>query len=158
MRLRLDPSTSPEVWHKDNYSIPTLSTLCTRARARRNFRNYFFSREAREFIYSHLSTTRLFHNRFPCLLALSFIFYKVNEIVPPLFCQPFSFVFPRFFIFCRFCGSFFAIFAFPNKKLSTTPRMWITRFYFFRSIFPLPFLRTKKSAATEVTARKTQIQ
>ena len=31
----------------------------------------------------YLSTARLFHKRFPRLLALFFIFYKVNEIVPP---------------------------------------------------------------------------
>ena len=84
----------------------------------------------------YLSTALLFHKRFPRLFALSFIFYKVNEIVPPpLFCQPFSFVFPRFFIFCRFCGSFSAIFAFSNKKLSTAHRLWITRFYFLCGCF-----------------------
>ena len=77
-------------------------------------------------------------------------------IPPPLFCQPFSLVFPRSFNFCRFCGSFSAIFAFPNKKLSTVHRLWITRFFILQAI-PLAAFVYKKSAATAVTARKTQI-
>ena len=75
---------------------------------------------------------------------------------PPLFCQPFSFVFPRFFIFCRFCGCFSVIFVFPNKKLSTAVYSWITRFFILQAI-PLAVFVYKKSAATAVTARKTQI-
>ena len=139
------------------YSIPLLLLALIHPGVARNFRNFPLSRGAREFIYSYLSTARLFHKRFPRLFALSFIFYKVNEIVPPpRFCQPFSLVFPRFFNFCRFCGSFSAIFAFPNKKLSTAHRLWITRFFILQAM-PLAAFVYKKSAATAVTARKTQI-
>ena len=127
------------------YSIPLLLLDFIHPGVARNFRNFPFSRGAREFIYSYLSTARLFHKRFPCLFALSFIFYKVNEIVPPpLFCQPFSLVFPRFFNFCRFCGSFSAIFAFPNKKLSTAHRLRITRFFILQAIPLAAFVYKKK--------------
>ena len=64
--------------------------------------------------------------------------------IPPRFCQPFSFVFSRFFNFCRFCGSFFAIFAFPNKKLSTAHRLRITRFFILQAIPLAAFVYKKK--------------
>ena len=66
------------------------------------------------------------------------------KLYPPRFCQPFSLVFPRFFNFCRFCGSFSAIFAFPNKKLSTTPRLRITRFFILQAIPLAAFVCKKK--------------
>ena len=77
-------------------------------------------------------------------------------IPPRSFVNRFHLFFHDFLIFAAFCGSFSAIFAFSNKKLSTAHRLWITRFFILQAI-PLAAFVCKKSAATAVTARKTQI-
>ena len=84
----------------------------------------------------YLSTARLFHKRFPRLLALFFIFYKVNEIIPPP--AFLSTVFVRFstiFKFFPLLRLFFAIFCVFKQKVIHSPRLWITRFYFLCGCF-----------------------
>ena len=82
-----------------------------------------FSRKAREFFYSHLSTDVLIHNALFCRFsALFFLLYRVNEIAPLFaFLSTVLLTFPRFFTFCRLCDSISVNFPFPNKKLSTPP-------------------------------------
>ena len=128
----------------------------TFARARRNFRNYFFSRGAREFIYSHLSTTRLFHNRFPHLLSLFFIFYKVNEIVPPPALLSTVFVhFSTIFYFLPLLRLFFGDFCFFKQKVIHNPKTVDNSILFFSVNIPLAIFVYKKSAVTVlVTAQK----
>jgi len=105
----------------------------TFARARWNFQKLFPPARSAGFIYPpRYFSTSVSRAYLPYLL---YFIRSMKLYPPPLFCQPFSFVFPRFFIFCRFCGSFSAIFAFSNKKLSTAHRLWITRFYFLCGCF-----------------------
>ena len=113
----------------------TYSTLYTRAW--RGTLGIFRSPAERENLFTRTYPLRDFSTSVS-RAYLPYLLYFIRSMKlypPPLFCQPFSFVFPRFFIFCRFCGSFFAIFTFSNKKLSTTHRLWITRFYFLCGCF-----------------------
>ena len=65
----------------------------------------------------YLSTARLFHKRFPRLLALFFIFYKVNEIVPPRsFVNRFRSFFRDFLIFAAFAALFLRFLRFQTKS------------------------------------------
>ena len=113
------------------------STLCTHLRGRGGTFKIISSRAKRENSFTRTYQQPDFstidsRTYFPYFL---YFIRSMKLYPPPLFCQPFSFVFPRFFIFCRFCVSFLAVFAFLNKKLSTAPRLWITRFYFLFGCF-----------------------
>ena len=114
-------------------------------RAWRGTFGIFRSRAERENLFTRTYPLRDFSTSVSCAY-LPYLLYFIRSMKlypPPRFCQPFSFVFPRFFNFCRFCGSFSAIFAFLNKKLSTIPRLRITRFFILQAI-PLAAFVYKK--------------
>ena len=84
----------------------------------------------------YLSTARLFHKRFPRLLALFFIFYKVNEIVPPP--ALLSTVFVRFstiFKFLPLLRLFFGNFCVFKQKVIHSPYIVDNSILFFMRLF-----------------------
>ena len=132
------------------------STLYTRAW--RGTFGIFRSRAERENLFTRTYPLRDFSTSVSrAYLPYLLYFIRSMKLYPPrVFVNRFHLFFHDFFNFCRFCGSFSAIFAFPNKKLSTAHRLRITRFFILQAI-PLAAFVYKKSAATAVTARKTQI-
>ncbi len=85
-------------------------------------------------------STSVFRAYLPYLLY----FIRSMKLYPRVFVNRFRLFFHDFFIFCRFCGSFSAIFAFLNKKLSTAHRLWITRFFILQAIPLAAFVYKKK--------------